>query len=233
MDIAKKLRIKNDVVTLVGAGGKTSLMFSIAKELKLKKVLVTTTTKIYYPLDDLYDYYYNYVEFPFKKMNGIIVMGNGINDENKIIGLEEEKIKTIREYFDIALIEGDGSRGLPIKAPEEHEPVIPSFSSIVIGVIGIDSLYKTINQQNIFRLERFCTITGAKIGNLLDEYKIAKLISSKDGLFKRAPDGSRKIVILNKVDDEEKKALARKVFNLVQYEFAISSVKMGIFEKWR
>jgi probable selenium-dependent hydroxylase accessory protein YqeC len=233
MDIAKKLGIKNDVVTLVGAGGKTSLMFSIAKELKLKKVLVTTTTKIYYPLDDQYDYYYNYVEFPFKKMKGITVMGNGINDENKIIGLEEEKIKTIREYFDIVLIEGDGSRGLPIKAPEKHEPVIPSSSSIVIGVIGIDSIYKTINQQNVFRLERFCTITGSKIGDILDEYKIAKLIISKEGLFKGAPDDSRKIVVINKVDDEEKKALAKKIFDLVQYEFAISSVKFGIFEKWR
>lgn len=233
MDIVKKLDIKNDVVTLVGAGGKTSLMFKMAEEKRQSKVLVTTTTKIYYPLKEQFDYYYNYVDFPFKNMDGITVIGNGVNEENKIIGLEEEKIKALKDYFHLILIEGDGSRGLPIKAPEKHEPVIPSFSTIVIGVIGIDSLYKTINEENVFRIERFCTVTGSKPGDLVDEHKIAKLIISEEGLFKGAPEGTRKIVIINKVDDEQKKALAKKVFNLVQYEFAISSVKKGIFEKWR
>ena len=42
---------KSDVVTITGAGGKTSLMFALANELStLGKVLVTSTTKIYVPL---------------------------------------------------------------------------------------------------------------------------------------------------------------------------------------
>lgn len=48
---------KNMTVGITGSGGKTSLMFLLAKELSKKgRVLVTTTTKIYEPLKDKYEY---------------------------------------------------------------------------------------------------------------------------------------------------------------------------------
>ena len=48
---------KNSIVSIVGAGGKTSLMFQLAEELREKsRVLVTTTTKIYVPEKGQYDY---------------------------------------------------------------------------------------------------------------------------------------------------------------------------------
>jgi len=41
---------KKDIVSIVGAGGKTTLMFRLAQENKTHaKVLATTTTKIYVP----------------------------------------------------------------------------------------------------------------------------------------------------------------------------------------
>ncbi len=46
------LKLKSQgVISIIGAGGKTSLMFSLAKELSKsgKKVLTTTTTKIFMP----------------------------------------------------------------------------------------------------------------------------------------------------------------------------------------
>ena len=43
--------VKKDIISFVGAGGKTTMMFKLAEELRLNnKVLVTTTTKIYVPL---------------------------------------------------------------------------------------------------------------------------------------------------------------------------------------
>ncbi len=48
---------KNDVVSIAGAGGKTSLMFRLAEEAKGLgfKVLVTTSTKIFVPDSTQYD----------------------------------------------------------------------------------------------------------------------------------------------------------------------------------
>ncbi|MCD4678214.1 MAG: hypothetical protein K8S18_19810, partial [Desulfobacula sp.] len=45
---------RRGVISLIGAGGKTSLMFCLAKELENsgKTVLTTTTTKIFMPTPD-------------------------------------------------------------------------------------------------------------------------------------------------------------------------------------
>ena len=45
-----------------------------------------------------------------------------------------------RPDVDFVLIEADGSRMRPIKAPAEHEPVIPPGATLVVPVMGIDAL---------------------------------------------------------------------------------------------
>lgn len=58
MNLTDVLDIENSsIVSIVGAGGKTTLMFQLAQELKDKgRVLVTTTTKIYVPDKRQFDY---------------------------------------------------------------------------------------------------------------------------------------------------------------------------------
>ena len=238
MSIIVDIGIKNDVITLVGGGGKTSLMFKIANELKKlnKRVLVTTTTKIYYPTKEQCDQYFDYNDFDINKINGnIIVVCKEVLRKDKVLGLNEIEIQSLMDLnvFDVCLIEGDGSRGISIKAPKSFEPVIPSFTNIVIGVIGADIFYKEINDENVFRVERFCEVTESIIGKILDENVISKLINSSEGLFKDAPSNARKIAVINKADDEEKKEISSKILSLTNCEFAISSITNNLFEKWR
>lgn len=238
MNIIKKIGIKNDIITIVGGGGKTSIMFKIAKELKElnKRVLVTTTTKIYYPAKEQCDQYFDFDDFDLDKISGnIIVVCQEVLRQDKVLGLDEQKIKHLLDLnvFDAFVIEGDGSRGISIKAPKDFEPVIPKFSNIVIGVIGADALYKEINDYNVFRADKFCEVTGFKIGDLIDEKVVSKLINSSNGLFKEAPLGARKIAVINKADNDERIEICKKILNLTDCEFAISSFKKDIFEKWR
>lgn len=236
MFLLEYLNLEKGTITFIGAGGKTSLMFFAAKELKKSKrsVLVTTTTKIYFPNFGEFDYYFNIKYFEPKDFYGrITVVGKYINEEGKIIGLNEEEIFSIAKNFDFILVEGDGAKNLPIKAPLENEPVIPSFSDVVMGVIGIDCFNKRISEKTVFRLERFCQVTNSKKGDIIDEYVISKLINSPFGLFKNSPLSSRKIVGINKVDTKKRREYAKKIFDLTSFEFMVSSAKKGIFEKWR
>lgn len=95
MNLKEIIGIKNNsIISIVGCGGKTTLMYSLANELKTyNKVLVSTTTKIFSPTKDEVDYLaigekeYNSMKVNMK--NGVYAYGKSISKENKLIGIEK------------------------------------------------------------------------------------------------------------------------------------------------
>jgi probable selenium-dependent hydroxylase accessory protein YqeC len=73
---------------------------------------------------------------------------------------------------------------------------------VVIGVIGLDALDRSIDEETVHRSQLFCNLTGKKTGEIIDHSSIVALIGAAHGLFKNAPDGAQKIVLLNKADTE-------------------------------
>ena len=217
MNIIDMLDIKLDkreLITLVGAGGKTTTMFALAEELRLfgKKVLVTTTTAIFYPLRNQYDYIIvkeSYSKEMFLETGvhvaKIVVFGRAVNPMGKLLGAQAEDIDRIFKdnIFDFILVEGDGSRGKPIKAPAVYEPVVPSMTTKVVGLIGMDAIGKKINSEYVHRPEIFCSITNSSMDDNIDAKIVSKLVFNKNGLYKNAPLGCKKYLIFNKVDKEK------------------------------
>lgn len=214
-----KLR-KSDIISIVGAGGKTTLMFSLAEELRGEnKVLVTTTTKIYVPKEQQYNYiansedkfhYYNHMN-----NNGIYVYGKGINyHENKLIGLDCELLQKQLPYFDYILIEADGSKKKSIKGWKDNEPVISDKTNKTIGVFSIENIGKEVNENNIHRLERFMNITASSKGDIINIDHIIKLIFHPKGLFKDAV--GEKILFINKVENKNDIVLTKELVESVR-----------------
>ncbi len=251
MKLYKELDInlgKKELITFVGAGGKTSSMFCLAKELKElgKKVLVTTTTAIYFPDNGDYDLAiitkekdYN-VLFSLKNGN-ITVIGRELTNEGKLRGFANIDIDQLymNSNFDYIIVEGDGSRKKPIKAPAEYEPVIPSLTDCTIGVIGMDSIGKQINPTNVHRIKEFCNIVNEVEENIIDEKIITKLVVHKLGIFKNTPKNSRKYLLLNKVEEETKKS-AKKIGEILINEninldgiIVVSLIKNSLHFNWR
>jgi len=211
-------RDTSEMISLVGAGGKTSIMFRLAQELKSlrKKVLVTTTTNIAFSETSnadclIVDSSKNIYSLSGIEPGTIVCLGSTMVDGlGKLKGIERELVSKIyREHlFDHIIVEADGSKRRPIKAPAPYEPVIPRETTRVIGVIGLDALGKAITEDYVHRPNLFCTITGKKMGDIIDRKCLRDLILSEDGLFKGAPQGCRKYVVLNKADhpDREKEA---------------------------
>lgn len=205
---------KKELLSFVGGGGKTTTIFQLAKEsIKLnKKVLISTTTAIFTPSKDSYDYFFlKDIAQDFSPASGTVtIFGEEIKD-NKLIGISLGKIDEIfeRNIFDIILIEADGAKRKPIKAPGNHEPVVPKSTTKTIGVIGLDSLGKSIDEETVHRPQILSEITGRKLLDTIDEETIVKLVLDKRGLFKNAYGD--KILLLNKADDEIKVSRAIKV----------------------
>ena len=200
----------NDLVCLIGAGGKTSVMFNLASAQKKmgKKVLVTTTTKIYPPENKQCDtVIFGSQPSPdrLKKIPSgtITCLGKALRrHDNKVIGLDKGYVDHLfdSQVFDCILTEGDGAGRKGIKAPKEGEPVVPEKTTLALGIIGLDTIGKQLNDEHVYQSDRFCTITGANKNDRINEHHIARLILSKNGLFKNVPESCKRIVLLNKAD---------------------------------
>ena len=237
------LNIENgikEMICFVGGGGKTSAMFQLSRELsrKGKKILVTTTTAVCYPEKKLFD---NIIVSEKEDLgifndticDGITVLGKSMSSEGKLLGINPKFLDVIfsRGLFDFILIEGDGSKGRSVKAPAVHEPVIPSHTTKLVGLIGMDCVGKNVHEENVHRPEHFCRILGCREGDIIDTEMIEKLIIHKQGLFKASPVQSEKYLILNKVDGESAKKSAIDITQqLLRMGFELEGIVMSSFK---
>lgn len=212
-------------ISFCGGGGKTSTLFALAKELKSRnlKVLVTTTTSIFYPHED-YDDIFLLDEFLKLRIDkwqpeagSVTVLGTYVNDEDKLKGISKEYADELyrNNIFDAILVEADGSKRKPIKAPDAHEPVIPECSTAVVGVIGFDCYGKPIGPEWVHRPHLLAGIAGRIEGDVIDSEVIQKLVLSSEGLFKSCPAHAQKIVFINKVETLEQRNLAEGLGNSI------------------
>ncbi len=194
---------KNDVVSLAGAGGKTSLMFRLAEEAKELgfKVLVTTSTKIFVPDRAQYDRI---------DLSGTLFSGGAVRDSGiylggtpapvsgKMTGAVPELLASRRKLFDLVLIEADGAAAKPLKGWNSTEPVIPLFTTKTIGVLDIQAIGRIIDAALVHRLEIFTGLTGGKAGDAVTVEHLVRVVNHNQGLFKGAQ--GTKILYLNKVE---------------------------------
>lgn len=203
---------KREMISLVGAGGKTTLMFRLARELFLKgeRVITTTTTKILEPsenesphlfvsedeteiqasINHLFD---TYGQFTLAKER----IGGG-----KLRGISPELADHLWTLYNInsMIIEADGAAGRPVKAPRIGEPVIPTLTTLVVGILGLDGVGRKLNNQHIFQADLVSNLTGIPAGEKMTEEGMAILMTHREGIFKGAPDSARRVAFLNKVD---------------------------------
>jgi len=201
-----------ELVALVGGGGKTSALLILAEELAGagRKVLVTTTTRIYrrqfsgcesvmagsYPqlLKDLKQ---------ALKNSSLVAAGKGIDlVEEKVLGLPSEWLDLLWQagIADYLLVEADGSRGKSLKAPAGHEPAIPSAATLVVAVIGMDVLGKPLEHEFVHRPELVARAAGVIPGSLVDTEVVSRLAIYPEGPGKNVPPGARRVFFINKVD---------------------------------
>ncbi len=220
MKLNKLLNLNiGDFISIVGAGGKTSLMFAVAEELrKDNKLLITTTTKIFVPDRKQYDFMAigneSYQEIKCSNKKGIYVYCDSINDERKLVGISIETLNAQRIFFDYILVEADGSKGKPIKGWQKTEPVISSKTTKTIGVLSIESIGNEINEKNVHRVSEFLSITNAVNNGIISVENVVSLIFYSNGLYKGS--FGEKILFINKVETNEQRILVEELVHYIR-----------------
>ncbi len=214
---------QRELISIVGGGGKTTLMFRLANELSLcgKQVITTTTTRILEPSPQ--DSPLLIVEADEKKAGELARLGllrhRHITLARERIGSDKLKgvtVDLIRDLWessgaDYLIVEADGAAGRPMKAPREWEPVIPGQTTLVVAVLGMDGMGAVLNEENVFQAERVSMLTGLCVGQRMTEEGMAILITHSEGIFRGAPRSSRVAAFLNKVDLPGRIPMAREV----------------------
>ncbi len=217
MRLSDSLRIKaGEVVAFVGAGGKSTAIRRIVSELVPQiPVVVTTTTKIALDqvdlgkdhliidsMDDILSAFESLQTF-----ESILLTGQKHEIEPKWIGLKpdfvENLVQTVHARGWVLLIEADGARGRSLKAPAQHEPVLPSGCDLVVPVIGLDAVGKEISSPKIHRTEILMRLLDLKEGDRISREHVVEVLTSSQGGLKDIPLSTDVRVLLNKADTKK------------------------------
>ena len=168
-----------------GGGGKTSLIFYLVEKNfpdREKRVIVTTTTHMAWeedrPFADAED---TEESCRLIEQYGYVIAANiSRTAENSGLNRNPERLSG---FCDLLLVEADGARRLPLKVPAVHEPVIPEFADIVVGVTGLDCIGKKICDI-AHRPEDVAEFLRKKTDEPVMWEDVVKIASSENGLRK-------------------------------------------------
>ncbi|HID53306.1 MAG TPA: putative selenium-dependent hydroxylase accessory protein YqeC [Anaerolineae bacterium] len=252
---------RNHLVSIVGGGGKTSLMFALARALP-GRVVLTTTTRIFAAqiklapavchAADLYPenrpqigratdrkksvkstqsaavHFADRLNAYLTQFGSCLVVGEVQGEKALGVTPELPGQLLVRPDVDFVIVEADGSRMRPIKAPAEHEPVIPPETTLVVPVMGLDALdgpigkvahrpelaLSVIGDRSGVVGER-CSIVGGRAAageeRVLTPQEAAVLLTHPRGGAKNTPPGARVIPFINKVETDEQLTAARQI----------------------
>ena len=221
MNLVQALRLPAaPCLALVGAGGKTTALFHLARQLA-PLVIVTATTHLaahqLYLADRHLVIHKPEDIFQLKKerLSGVIVLTGDEASPTRTLGLGINLLEVVRTFTDERriplLIEADGSRQKPLKAPADHEPAIPHFVPQVLVVAGLSALGKPLTTDWVHRPERFGAITGLEPGDEITPNALAQLLLHPQGGLKNIPPGARVMALLNQADSQELREVAGKL----------------------
>lgn len=207
-------------LSLVGGGGKSSLMLRLASELTAARcrVVVTTTT---------------HISERQGEAGGFLLVGGGVEDlrdalkahasvciasydthPDKLSAPSPELLRAAPTLADWVIAEADGANRHPVKAPGPHEPPLLD-EGLVVAVAGLSALGRPL-EQVCHRAELAAQVLALSPKDLLTPRHLARLLTSEEGQFKGVGDPSRFRVVLNQVDNPRLLPPARETANEIQ-----------------
>lgn len=217
-------------IALVGAGGKSSLAWAMIQRATQagQRALFTTTTHVLQPAPGAFDLELiePHIDAALARLQmaawrsaWLASAEEGRFDGErlswmptlpvKLVGHAPEALTPLRGLDAILVIEADGALRRWIKAPAEHEPVIPPFTDAVVVVACLDAIGRPLNDTVAHRPERVATLTRTPVDAPITAETVRRLLLSPDGGRKGIPAGARPIAALTRVRAPRNPALER------------------------
>jgi molybdenum cofactor cytidylyltransferase len=230
---------RGDIVAFTGAGGKTSTLIQLGRELAADgwRVIGTTTTRI--AADELSlmpgalsiggsSLRPEAISRALNQHGFVFLYHNVTND--KAVGLSVQTIESLVDSVDsdVILIEADGARRLPFKAPYDHEPVIPRSATVVVPMVGVDAVGQPLDSEHVYNPQAMIRQYGYPYGERVKWPWVASVVRDPSLGLKNAPESARIVGMVNKVPPTGlRRNLARLIARLALRESRILAMAVG------
>lgn len=219
MDLLAALSVQpGGLVAFVGAGGKTTAIWRLLRSLVARgeRAVFTTTTHIFKPrqapllIESSPDP--ALVAFLLTRWPAIILAA-GLGEEGdpqmaarcpypatprKLTGLKPEVVTDLARRLPgiTCLVEADGAKGRALKAPADHEPVIPSGARRVVIVGSLAALGRPLDDETVHRADRAAALLRVPTGTPITPDMVAGLLGHAQGGLKSIPPRAGVAVLL-------------------------------------
>lgn len=218
MNVSSTLNIGRGVTALIGAGGKTTLLYALTEELRRKgRVLLCTSTHIRVPEQ------YPLVTGGASELraaldtHGAVCSGTPAKSGKLTAPVTPwDELATLADYV---LVEADGARGLPLKAHRPHEPVVPPNAQRVVLVVGADGFGKPVAEA-CHRPERWAELAGVDVDAPATPEGAARVI---------AAEGCGDRVLVNKVESAAAYEAAAELAKRLDRPVVAGSLRQGVY----
>ena len=201
------------LVTLIGGGGKTSLMYYLVAGLKASgaAAFAAATAKLFMPegtghravlVSTLAELRQTVEQLSNRPELVTVARGLADGGERKLAGLAPEWLDILAgEYPSVRfVVEGDGSAGLPLKGHLPHDPVVPSVTRLLIPVIGAEAIGRPLAADCVHRPARAAELAGAAVGATITADMIATILLHPDGYLHNCPPEACVVPFINKAE---------------------------------
>lgn len=204
-----------ELASLVGGGGKTTLLRTLGAHLSRRGTVILTTTTKMAPdalppllLEDgsIAEEGADRIraEFSSRPRPLLTTARRRVRDgeREKLEGFPPEAVDRLWEAgaADFLLCEADGARHKPLKAWADWEPPIPARTTLLCAVLGADRLNEPLAEEHVHRMALMTERFGFRPGDVLTSERLAALLESPQGYLKNAPPTGRRLVLLNRSD---------------------------------
>jgi probable selenium-dependent hydroxylase accessory protein YqeC len=226
MDLVEALAA-DGVVAVVGAGGKTSIMYALADH--IDRAVVTATVRI--PIFDSQVAEVVVTDDPVAALREAAEEGSnrfplGLvpecdADGDRYLGYDTDTVADLAatDRADAVLVKADGARNREFKAPGENEPQVPATTDTVVPVVSAHVEGEKLTESLVHRPERVTALTDLAEGEIVLADQIAEVLTHPEGGLKGVPEGATVVPVVNKIDEAAHEAAGNRIAtSLLQHE---------------
>lgn len=200
-------------LALVGAGGKSTALFALARQRRGPTWLAASThlALAQAAAADQHIVLEPDALLPADLPPTGVTLFTGLPDgDGRLLGLKPDQLNALHTHAGEIplLVEADGSRRRPLKGPAAHEPAVPEFVTTVVVVAGWGGLGRLISEEVVHRPERFAELAALEVGAPISASALTAVLVHPQGGMKNIPLAARRVALLNQCDTPEMAAAA-------------------------
>ena len=220
MELWELLGVRSGVTALIGGGGKTTAMYTLARELRQKGTVICAATTHIAPPDHLPTLYHACEAEVSEALARLGCVCAGAPAEEGKLGAPGLPVAALAALADYVLVEADGSRGLPVKAHLAHEPAVPPEAGLTVVLAGASGFGRPVREA-VHRWERFCQLTGASPEDAVTAENLSASLTA---------EGFGDLIFINQAEMPECQAEARCLAALMSKPVFAGALRGGVWE---